>query len=87
MRGSPHPPWHPEYQLIMDRYPEYRLIIEMESRILMEKRFKKNNTFVLQYFCSLELSLETFPVGVGGVLTLFVKNIGSGWLYLRINNT
>jgi len=28
---------------------------------------------VLQYFRSLELSMETFPVGAGGVLILFVK--------------
>jgi len=30
---------------------------------------------VLQYFRSLELSMETFPVGVGGVLILFVKSM------------
>jgi len=29
---------------------------------------------VLQYFSSLELSMETFPVGAGGVSILFVKN-------------
>jgi len=28
---------------------------------------------VLQYKCSLERSMETFPVGAGGVLILFSK--------------
>jgi len=30
---------------------------------------------VLQYFHSLELSMETFPVGAEGVLILFVKHM------------
>jgi len=30
---------------------------------------------MLQYFLSLELSMETFPVGAGGVMVLFVKSM------------
>jgi len=41
---------------------------------------------VLQYFRSLELSIETFPVGAGDVLHFICKN-GSVWLDLRINTT
>ena len=44
------------------------LNFELESRILIDKK-------VLQYFCSFELSMETFPVGSGGVLIIFVKSM------------
>ena len=37
---------------------------ELESRILIDKHFR-----------SLELSMETFSVGAGGVLILFVKRM------------
>ena len=60
----PLPSRHSEYQLILDWNPEYVLI----------KRFKKKPS-LLQYFPSIELSMETFPVGAGGVLILFVNKM------------
>ena len=44
----------------------------------------------MQYFRSLELSMETFPVGAGDVLSVVCEKhelMAVFWLYLRINNT
>ena len=46
------------------------LNFEMESKILIDKKVKEKSTSVLQYFRSLELSMETFPVGAGDVLSV-----------------